>query len=219
VLKLRSIRNERKARIESMAIEEDVIDRSFVRCVKKYHSESDMSKLLTAYDFAKQIKYTLSGFSNTAYFVHPVRVACLVMQLIPKVDLDTITIALLHNVLEVSALTFTDLKRRFNSRVAGSIKLLTVDRTCQKSKTYKSRYYKRLNSSFRGARIVKVLDKLDNLFLICINTDDNIRKSYLKEIEDYIIPLVDRDLTALSCYYRKLVKDCRKIGYFDLNKI
>jgi len=217
--KLQTIKKERKARAASNTIEANEVDRSFNRYVRKFINKKDRDRLFVAYRFAKEIKYDHPGISGVAYLAHAVRVACLTMQFAPAVDPDTLVIALLHNILEVSSLKFEDIQKYFNSRIAKAIKLLTVNRSIQNDPTYKALYYKRINTSFYGVKVVKVFDKLDNLFLLCTNPDDNARESYLKEIERYVIPIVERDLKNLAFYYKKLVKNCRKVGYININKI
>ncbi|OGX23534.1 MAG: hypothetical protein A2Y03_05155 [Omnitrophica WOR_2 bacterium GWF2_38_59] len=213
MIKLYSIEKERSQRLIARNKNVTVDEQAFNRYVSEFPVIPDRKQIFAAYEFAKQIEYIHPGLSSADYLVHPVRVACLALQIDPPVDVDTIVIALLHNVLEVSVLTFEDMREKFNSRVAGSMKALTVDRSRQYNREYKASYYQKINELFLGGRIVKILDKLDNLFLLCFNSDDEIRRIYLQEIEDYIIPMVDRDLKELSKYMRELVEDCRKIGY------
>ena len=62
-------------------------------------------------------------------------------------------------------------------------------------------------------RIVKIFDKVDNLFTLSLNSDDNVRKKYLKEIEEYILPMAKNDLPIIYDYISKQVELNYKIGY------
>ena len=214
MLKMKSINKERQLRLPSKKISMSEIEKNFKKHLKKYGTASCRARVFAAYKIANQIKYHHAKLSKAEYIVHPVRIACLAMQLIPPVNADTIIIALLHNVLEVSDFKIDGIRKQFNDRVAESIKILTVNRSRQGNPAYKTLYYKKLIAFSSGARIIKALDKLDNLFLLCNNPDSKARETYLKEIEKHIIPIVDRDLSELSVYYRKLVKNCREISYY-----
>lgn len=217
MIKLGSIKKEREQRLISRITEGAGSFEKFIKDMKTYTERTTDSKLLDALEFAKQLKYDHPGLSPAAYLAHPLRVACLAMQIEPAVDTNTIIIALLHNALEVSNLKIGELKKRFNDNIVESILVLTVDRLREKEVTYIEAYYNKIYT-LRSARIVKALDKLDNLFLLCLNQDENVRGNYLKEFERYVIPIIDRDLRDLSEYFRCLIKDCYEVGYLDANK-
>jgi hypothetical protein len=101
----------------------------------------------------------------------------------------------------------------FGSRISNQIDLLTVDRDLQWNMDYKENYYKRLMKSPISARIVKILDKLDNLFLLGLNPDASLREKYLLEVENFILPMAMVSLPNLTIYIRDLVANCRETGF------
>lgn len=210
---LKTIEEERTMRIDSRKTEGHGAIKAFEKFVINTVESEFQEKIFQVLAYAKTIEYKHVGLSSEAYFAHPLQVAKFVLQLERQFEMDTVTIALLHNVLEVSSLTKNVLAEDTNENVANSIFLLTVNRSEADDPVYKKEYYKKLRSGFVGARIVKIFDKLDNLFLLCLNADDNIRERYLKEIENYVIPEVDLLLPELSSYYRQLVKNCREVGF------
>jgi hypothetical protein len=66
-----------------------------------------------------------------------------------------------------------------------------------------------------SARVVKIVDKLDNLFVLGLNPDASVRKKYLAEIEDFVLPMAAATLPRLITYMRDLVQDCRLTGFIE----
>ena len=83
-------------------------------------------------------------------------------------------------------------------------KVLQVNRKKQWEKAYIKNYYKTLNSSSKFVKIVKCLDKFDNLFNLHKNPKLKVKRLYLKEIELFVLPLVEKHLPKLFKYYKKL---------------
>ena len=83
-------------------------------------------------------------------------------------------------------------------------KVLQVNRKKQWEKAYIKSYYQKLNSSSNFVKVVKCLDKFDNLFNLHKNPKLKIKRLYLKEIELFILPLVKKYLPKLFKYYKKL---------------
>ena len=100
--------------------------------------------------------------SSSTYLNHPLRVALLAITEAPTPTFDLIATSLLHNIKELSEETFRNLFF-LPSSVVDAINLLTVDRS-NSTLEYKDYYYLSLSSESFVAQ-VKILDKLDNLFL------------------------------------------------------
>jgi len=176
--------------------------------------ESYLRRLREAYAFARSIEYAHDGLAGDIYIAHPIRVAAMALLSRPDADADLGVVGLLHNALEVSSISRPELAAKFGDGIAEQIFNLTVDRTQQWDAQYKQWYYDRLHAGAASARIVKVLDKLDNLFLLGLNPDDSIRARYLHEIQTHVLPLAQRDLPHVLPYMIELVADCHRAGYF-----
>lgn len=174
----------------------------------------DLDRIHAAWRFAAELDYQHPGVSAAVYLEHPQRVAALAIRLDKDIDTTTIVVALLHNVLEVTHTTTVDLSQHLGPDVADTIEALTVDRSAT-SEAYRERYYTRLRGGSRAGRVVKVLDKLDNLFLLNLNADDAVRDDYLREIRQWVAPLAQRELPSLSAYLADLVVDCERTGYWN----
>jgi (p)ppGpp synthase/HD superfamily hydrolase len=130
---------------------------------------------------------------------------------------DYIVIALLHNVLEVGGTDIKVLQDRFGPLVSDSIQTLTVVRDMQWDKTYKQAYYDRINAGYKGMMVVKVIDKLDNMFMLGLNPDEHVREKYLDEINAHVIPMAKKVLPHIVEYLVILSEDAKQTGYFAIN--
>jgi (p)ppGpp synthase/HD superfamily hydrolase len=170
------------------------------------------SRARAAFDFARQLDYSHPGLDTAAYLAHPVRVASLVLRTLHPADEQAVVLALLHNVFELSTVSRDEIARRFGGPIAVAITALTVDRS-QKTREYTAGYYRALHAMPAYVRVVKILDKLDNLFVLCLNPDDGVRRAYLADIETFVLPMVGAELPQLLAYVTALVEDCRATGY------
>jgi (p)ppGpp synthase/HD superfamily hydrolase len=173
------------------------------------------ARLLSAYKFARNLPYAHDGLSGEVYVSHPIRVAAMSLLSQKTLDWQIGVIGLLHNVLEVSHLSSKEIESSFGKNLVDQLLSLKVEREHQWDPTYKKVYYSILEKGPRSSRIVKIFDKLDNLFMLCLNPDASIRNLYLSEVETFLLPIVERDLPAYLCYFEALVKDCRSVGYLD----
>ena len=100
----------------------------------------DMSKIISAYEFAEKAHEGQKRTSGEPYIVHPVSVAYILLEL--GMDTDTICAAMLHDVVEDTDATLEDIQKKFGQDVAclvdgvtSSQKLLFSIRTSSSRKT------------------------------------------------------------------------------------
>lgn len=176
----------------------------------KQFDEEQNFKLKKCFDFTKDIDYKHKGVPNEIYFVHSLRVASLSGLLSEIRSIDYPILGLIHNILEVSEISIALLNANFGKLISSQVNSLTVDRSRQWDKQYKKDYYDKINNNPHSCRVVKIMDKLDNLFLLYKNKDNELKKKYLYEVEEYILPMVERDMSNLQEYFLKLIKHCKK---------
>ena len=217
MLVLKSYSNERLERLKSRKSYSQEYERYLINLILASNNQIDSPAIEDAINFAKKIPYIHPGLNSNLYFLHPLRVASMVSNIESESKVSNIIIALLHNLFEVSTLQFSDLVKQFNSEIAEVVDILTVDRSLQAFDEYKIKYYGRINSNKKAA-LVKIFDKLDNLFLLCLNPDEKIRNDYLNEVEKYLLPLVRDNQNNLLSYFEGLVEDCKVIGFLDSTK-
>ena len=162
------------------------------------------------------MQYDHEGLDSESYLAHPLRVAAMAIEINSPLDVDTIIIALLHNCLEVGETSRETLGTLFGTTVANSIATLTVERRLQWDKEYKADFYKDINSAYQGARIVKVLDKLDNIPVLCLNPDAEVRAAYLEEIDHYVIPMAKVVLPEIADFIIAASKNAKEVGHLTI---
>lgn len=169
-----------------------------------------------ALDFARGIEYEHPGQSKAMYLAHPMRVTSLYLRFVDSPAWQGVVTSLIHNVLEVGDVDEASVRGAFGEEVALALRTLTVDRTRQWDASYKSGYYDDIAASPPWVGQVKVLDKLDNLYLICLNPDDEVRRRYLDEIEKWIVPMAVDLVPGATESIQHLLKDSRQIGHRPL---
>jgi len=213
---LGTIEEERKSRISFLQKPNDSIISEFTDIVLHHKNIEHNSHLQDAWDFALSLDYHHPGQSKEVYLAHPMRVAMLYSQEVYPVDDVGLITAMLHNAKEVTSISNDELSARVGKDISNAISVLTVDRARQWDRAYKEHYYKNISESPQFVHKVKILDKLDNLFLLCLNKTDEIREMYLKEIDMWVIPMAQKVLPELVSYMRELVSDNRRIGFRPL---
>jgi len=182
---------------------------------KSLMNDAERELLEHAFRFAKAIKYRHVGLNSDIYFSHPLRVASIAMLISESKKSEIGVLAILHNVLEVSDVSLNELTKTFGGEISNQISALTVDRQVEWDKSYKAGYYNQLMHGPLSTRIVKIVDKLDNLFVLGLNPDAFVRRRYLAEIEEFVLPMTMTSLPSVTAYIRALVKDCVLTGFIE----
>lgn len=186
---------------------------SFEQWLRVWPDEAVVRRAEEALAAARAIDYRHTGLDARTYLAHAMRVAQLVMRIAPVRAGETCAPALVHNALEVGSVTEAELAERLGPEVADIVRLLRVDRVRQWNPDYKRAYYRGLTEGPAAARLVKIADKMDNIFTLCLNPDDAKRRRYLSEIETYLVPLTEDAAPAMVPYLRALVADARRTGH------
>jgi (p)ppGpp synthase/HD superfamily hydrolase len=203
---LDSIEEERERRLAGLATP-DPHARTLWQRALDLQAAADKALLASAYDFAMAIDYRHEGLASAIYAAHPVRVAAMAVLSNAAPPVETGIVGLLHNVLEVSRLDGDELARRFGRSVRDQIVNLTVDRSRQWDESYKRDYYAALESGSPAARVVKVFDKLDNLYLLGRNPDTAVKTRYVLEVQTHVLPMAARDIPAILPYLTALLNE------------
>jgi (p)ppGpp synthase/HD superfamily hydrolase len=164
-----------------------------------------------AFRFAKHLQYNHIGLSASDYFCHPVRVAAYSIFLCENTEPEIGLLGLLHNALEVSSVRPDTLRQLFGEKVVRGVNILTINRDLANDFDYRRLYYQRIAKEPLATRAVKVLDKLDNVFLINQNPDPYVRRNYLREISEYVLPIARADFPGVANYMSRVVEHCRSL--------
>lgn len=210
---LKDIKTERQFRLDGRTIADPNAIDLWKRALNSIQDKEDLELLSSAFEFANKIEYRHMGMSSGIYFMHPLRTAAFALLCEERDNIDFGIVGLLHNVFELSDMAPEILASVFNESISNQILSLTVDRSRQWDIAYKQDYYDRINSSPLSCRVVKIFDKLDNLFVLGLNPDAVIREKYLVEIRTHIFPMAERDLPSLFPYLSQLANECEITGF------
>ena len=134
--------------------------------VKSYQPSADTDLLLKAYHYGEAAHKGQTRKSGEPYFSHPVSVAGIITDL--KLDSASVCAGLLHDVVEDTLATLTDIEREFGQEVAflvdGVTKLSKINFTSKEDRQAEN-FRKMLVAMARDIRVllVKLCDRLDNM--------------------------------------------------------
>ena len=204
---------ERDRRLQGRTSVDPHADLLWTKALSLIASSNEKERLLEAYQFAGTIKYDHAGLSPEIYFAHPVRVSALAMLYYDKMNVDLGIVGLIHNVFELSDYTNDFITEKFGKNISKQITNLTVNRGLQWDEDYKTDYYKKIENGPIEARVIKIIDKLDNLFILGVNPDKEVKIKYLKEIEKHVLPLAYKTTPKIYSYMKELVENNYKTGF------
>lgn len=181
------------------------------------YADEECSQLNFTLNTALNLDYG-GGELSQDYVAHPLRVAFFVQRWLKynnQRNIDILCVALLHNVLEKKALSVLQVNKRFGRCIAKLIEVLTVDRKKENIPEWRKAYYSRIHNEGTLCQIVKLFDKFDNIYSLCLNPDRRIRDKYLQEIEMYVKPIVTQHAPLLENYFDQLIESTRQIGFIS----
>lgn len=111
---------------------------------------------------ARAHRHQLRRDGRTPYAAHVVRVAMAISQVFECRDETTITIAILHDVIEDTTTDYDDISSRFGEEVARGVAALTKNMALPEKKR-EADYDHRLEQASWRVRLVKLADVYDNL--------------------------------------------------------
>lgn len=169
-----------------------IID-NFSKHIKSY-SEKDQEKILLAASFSADKHNTQLRKSGEPYFIHPIAVAKILIEL--NSDVDTVCAGLLHDTIEDTDTTYEDLTQIFGTTVAdlveGETKIASIkakNKTVQESETIRKMFFA-MSQDIR-VLIVKLADKLHNMRTLEFLAPKR-AKEIAAETLDIYAPLADR---------------------------
>lgn len=165
-----------------------------IQKILKDDRQYDLSKILSAYEFAEKAHKGQKRSSGQDYIIHPLAVSFILLEL--GMDTDTICSALLHDVVEDTPATLDDLKKRFGQDVAllvdGVTKLGKIP-TNSKEQQQAENVRKILLAMSQDIRvmIIKLADRLHNMRTLKHRPPDKQRNTALETMNIYA-PLAHR---------------------------
>lgn len=159
-----------------------------IQKILKEDKQYDLSKIISAYEFAAKAHEGQTRSSGQPYIIHPLAVAYILLEL--GMDTDSICSALLHDVVEDTDATLDDLKKRFGQDVAmlvdGVTKLSKIP-TNTKEEQQAENIRKILLAMSQDIRvmIIKLADRLHNMRTLKYRPMDKQRNTALETMNIY----------------------------------
>jgi (p)ppGpp synthase/HD superfamily hydrolase len=168
-------------------------------------SKSDISEISNVKYFAENLTYVHIGLDSSEYFLHPLRVGALAGLSSPQKKVLNATVGLLHNVYEVTSVSQIDIMKNFSASVSDAVLKLTINRELQLNNAYLEEYYSEINNLPFNLGMIKVLDKIDNLYTLESTATPVQKMKYMEEIRNFVVPLCDNVSPHLSETLKSIV--------------
>ena len=178
------------------------------RTVERYMTPEESSRVYEAFLLAAQAHAGITRKSGEPYITHPLEVARILADM--HLDADAVCAALLHDVLEDTDYSYSDLENRFGKVVADLVEGVTkleseqfLDKNAA-SKASFQKFMQAMSDDFRVV-IIKLADRLHNLRTLGYKKPAS-RRRICKETLDIYIPLAHRmGMNALRREMQSLV--------------
>lgn len=188
--------------------------------IKDINPQCDVDLIDRAYHFAENAHEGQFRKSGEPYFIHPVEVAKILIEL--KLDSSTVAAALLHDVIEDTEYSFEEIKQHFGEEIAVLVEGVTkLTRMSFESK--EERQAENLRKMFvamaKDIRVIliKLADRLHNMRTLKYQSDEKKKEKAMETLEIYA-PIAHR--LGISKVKWELEDLCLRYidpeGYYDL---
>lgn len=174
----------------------------------------DYQQLQKPFLIAEEAHKKQRRYNGDPYIIHPLRVSLILAEELKIGDLDILTVALLHDVVEDSYYSLDDIAKLFNQNIVDGVKVLTKVPNFKDDVPLQKKYFWHLKRSPKNVQITKLSDRLDNMRdLYACDNELKLRK-YLYDTEyNYltwakkICPYIGGELEDLLFQYHQDLGD------------
>ena len=183
----------------------------FYNNIRPRMSESDMERIRTAFEFAREAHCKQKRKSGEPYILHPIAVARIIAEEL-ELSTDAIIAAFLHDVVEDTDYTIDDIRAMFGNGVAFLVNVVTKQKKEEYEHSKQIDNYQQMLSSVQydiRALLIKLADRLHNMRTLSSMRPDKQMK-IAGETDYFYAPLANRlglyhiktELENLSFQYR-----------------
>ena len=165
-----------------------------IALVRNYNPKTNAELIIDAYEFGKEMHDGQFRQSGEPYFTHPVAVAAILTE--QRLDDATIITALLHDTIEDTKASYSEISKRFGEEVAmlvdGVTKLTNLQLSSRETKQAEN-FRKLFMAMSKDLRVilVKLADRLHNMRTIkAMRAEKQVQKA--RETMDIYAPLAGR---------------------------
>ena len=181
--------------------------------VKLYIEDENQIKIISdSYDFAKEVHDGEKRLSGEDYIDHPLNVAYILTKI--HSDYETLSAALLHDVIKMDNISYEELEKRFGTNIATLVREVTkINRlSLSADSEYHINYYKKILIGLcEDVRviIIKLADRLHNMKTLWAIPADK-QKEKAKETLEILAPIAHR----LGIHYIKSELEDLSLRYY-----
>lgn len=191
---------------------DDIYDREgWLESISEKRTLDDLELIRQAYDFAQTAHEKQTRASGEPYFLHPLTVANILAEL--RLDAETLAAALLHDVVEDTAISLKDIENRFGGEVAKLVDGVTKMEYIEKKRdenekllipevNKKQKHKQQIKSeTFRKMMLamgedvrvvlIKLADRIHNVRTLSYTREEK-QKRVARETLDIFAPLANR---------------------------
>ena len=117
--------------------------------------------------------YNHNVLNKKTYLAHVLRVTKMSLLAQPKMAKELIILSMIHNIFEATNMNELELLNYFDNKTIERVKILKINREKQNFNSYLTTYYSAIKDSHISVSIVKIIDKIDNIFTLCLNPNLN----------------------------------------------
>ena len=120
--------------------------------------------------------YNHNVLNKKTYLAHVLRVTKMSILAQPKLAKELIILSMIHNIFEATNMNETELLNYFDNKTIERVKILKINKEKQNLNSYLTTYYSTIKDAHISVSIVKIIDKIDNIFTLCLNPNLNKKK-------------------------------------------
>lgn len=156
-------------------------------------TERDLAALDEAVDFAAGWHGDQTRPAGEPYVEHLLEVVCVLVEGVGTTDIDVLRAAVLHDVVEDTGCSPTEVRERFGDRVAELVDWVTkpAPSSGQTREQVRAAYLTRLREAPDDALLVKLADRLSNVQRLDSHPRPEKQRSYYRETVRSIAPLAE----------------------------
>ena len=168
---------------------DDILD-----AIRSYHAVADLDAVRKAYVYSAKVHQGQKRLSGDPYMTHPMEVAAILTQL--RMDVPTVVTGLLHDTLEDTLSTKTELSQLFGDEVTEMVDGVTkISKITFKTSEERQaeNFRKMLLAMARDIRVIliKLADRLHNMRTLSHQPEER-RRMIAQETADIYAPLANR---------------------------
>ncbi|MCL2387452.1 MAG: HD domain-containing protein, partial [Defluviitaleaceae bacterium] len=163
--------------------------------IRKYRADTSLKMIEDAFEFAYEAHKTQTRKSGEPYVTHPLEVAIILAAI--RTDLESISAALLHDVVEDTNFTSGDIEKKFGEEVSQLVdgvtkiqKVAYVSKTDRQAENYRKMFF-HMSQDVR-VLLIKIADRVHNMRTLGGHSHAEKQREIAQETLDIYAPLAHR---------------------------